>query len=61
MARKQKREDVSVKIDAKIHRKLKVIAAIEGRDIAEILSEIAEPVVDRRYAKHFKNPPSESE
>ncbi len=54
MPRKPKRNDVAVKIDAAIHQKLKVIAALESKDIAEVLSEIAEPIVEKRYEKHFK-------
>ena len=47
----KKRNDVSVKIDAGVHRKLRTVAAWKGRDQAEYLSEIVEAVCDRELAK----------
>lgn len=42
-----KRNDLSVKIDAEIVRKVKIVAAYRDLSIAEYLSETLRPIVER--------------
>jgi hypothetical protein len=46
-----KRNDVSVKIDAAVYRKVKTVAAWQGISVAEYLSRVAAPAADRDMAK----------
>jgi hypothetical protein len=47
----EKRNDVSVRIDAEVYRLLKTVAAWKDVPIAEYLSDIVRPVVERDWAK----------
>jgi hypothetical protein len=47
----KKRNDVSVRIDARVYRILKTVAAWEDVPIAEMLSDIVGPVVRKKLAK----------
>ncbi len=49
-----KRNDVSVKIDAEVYRKVRTVAAWRGVSVAEYLSEIVDPVATRDVAKMSK-------
>lgn len=52
MGRKKKgpaSEMITVKIKRSIHTKLGIIASVEHRDISDLLSEVSEAPVDRRY------------
>lgn len=44
-----KRDDVTVKIEARIYRKAKMTAAYRGVHLAEYLSEVLEKPVERDY------------
>lgn len=50
---KPKRNDASVKLDAEIVRRARLITDHSGASIAEYLSELLRPLVDRDY-KRFK-------
>lgn len=47
-----KRNDVSVKLDAEVARKARIVAEFEGKPFAAFLSELLEPIVDRELEKH---------
>jgi hypothetical protein len=49
MARAPKRDDVAVKIDARLYRKAKMIAAYHGVTLAEYLSDRLSKPVDKDY------------
>lgn len=59
MARKAKRNDIAVKIDADAYRDLRIVAAYEDKELAELLSEIAGPVLKKRRERHERPPKSE--
>lgn len=46
-----KRDDVAVKIDAKVYRKAKVVAAARGITIAEYVTDVCRPTVERDYQR----------
>jgi hypothetical protein len=48
---RKKRNDITVKIDAKIHSKAKKIAAWRDVDLAEYLSELLEKPVERDWQR----------
>ena len=52
---KSGRDDVSVKLDRAIVGKAKLIATHEGTSVAELLSEILRPHVDKRYAQMLRS------
>ncbi len=47
-----KRNDVTVKLDAELARKARIVAEFEGKAFAAYLSEILEPIIDRELEKH---------
>ena len=47
----KKETTVAVRIDTAVYRKLSTVAAWKGKGIAEYLSEIAGPVVERELLK----------
>lgn len=47
-----KRNDVSVKIDAGVAKKARLVAEFEDKPFAEFLSDLLEPILDRELAKH---------
>ncbi len=47
----KQRNDVSVKIDAKVYRLVKAVASYKGLSVAEYLSEIVKPLASRDWAK----------
>jgi ribosomal protein L12E/L44/L45/RPP1/RPP2 len=49
-----KRNDTAVKIDAEVIRVAKIVAAFEGKSLAEFLSESLKPIVDAKFASHVK-------
>lgn len=51
MPKKPKRNDVPVKIDAEVLRMLRVVCAWDNVPLAELLSEIARPILQRRMEK----------
>jgi hypothetical protein len=51
---KSNRQDVSVKFDEHLARKAKLIASDRGITMAEYLSELARPLIDRDYVKLVK-------
>jgi hypothetical protein len=51
MPRSPKRVDLTVKIDAEIARRAKVVAAHRNISAAEYLSKILDPVVTRDYSR----------
>ena len=46
---KQKRRDTAVKLDADIAFKAKIVASFEGVSLAEYLSALLKPIIDREY------------
>lgn len=54
VAKKPKRNDLSAKIDADVLRKVKIVASIEQKEIAELLTEIVGPAIEVRLKKHGK-------
>lgn len=46
-----KRQDVTIKIDTEVHRKLRTVAAWKGEDLAPYLTAIIEPILDRELLK----------
>ena len=46
-----KRNDETVRVDADILRKARIVAAIKGLSLAEYLSEVLRPAVDREHAE----------
>ncbi len=51
---REKRNDLSVKIEASIQRKAKMIAGYRGIPIAEYLSDLLKAPVERDYQKLVK-------
>jgi hypothetical protein len=51
MPRKPKRNDVAVKVDAEVVRKARVVATYREVPLAELLSELLAPVVEKEYRK----------
>lgn len=47
-----RRNDVSVKLDAEVARKARIVAEFEGKPFAAYLSELLEPILDRELEKH---------
>lgn len=52
---KPKRDDMPAKIERAILQKAKVICAVRGITMAEFLSDLLRPLVDREYHKTVKN------
>ncbi len=52
---REKRDDIAVKIAAKLYRKAKLIAADRGIPIAELLSELLEKPLDREFERFKQN------
>jgi hypothetical protein len=50
------RNDISVKLDAQVTRKAKLVATNRGITLAEYLSELLKPLVARDYDAEFKQP-----
>ena len=48
---REKRDDVTVKIDAKVQHKAKMIAAYRNKPLAEYLTELLKSPVERDYEK----------
>jgi hypothetical protein len=46
-----KRTDATVKVDVEVLRKAKIVAAIRDVTLAEYLSEVLRPVVERDHTK----------
>jgi hypothetical protein len=55
-----KRNDLSVKIDAEIVRKVKIVAAYRDLSIAEYLSETLRPIVERELRDYSRRSLDES-
>lgn len=55
-----KRNDLSVKIDAEIVRKVKIVAAYRDLSIAEYLSETLRPIVDQELRDYSRRSLDES-
>lgn len=53
--RKSERDDVAVKIDRAIVGKARMIATHEGSNVAELLSELLRPLIDKRYAQMLRS------
>jgi predicted DNA-binding ribbon-helix-helix protein len=51
MPPRKKRDDTSVKIDSRVYRKAKQVAAWRGVHLAELLSELLEKPVEREHQK----------
>jgi hypothetical protein len=49
-----KRKDVTVKIDADVIHTAKIVAAYEGKTLAEFLSDVLAPIMDDKLAEHQK-------
>lgn len=49
---KPKRNDVPAKIDAEVMRTARIVAAYEGVELAELVSQILKPVLMERLATH---------
>jgi predicted HicB family RNase H-like nuclease len=60
MAR-QKRNDRPVKIDASVYRKAQIVAAGKGISLAEYLSELLRPLVNKDYIRQAKEALKEDE
>src|SRR4051794_38967859 len=54
MPRKPKRNDVPVKLDADVVRNAKIVATFQDTTLAEYLSELLRPLVERDLAKHLR-------
>lgn len=56
-----KRKDVAVKIDAEVARMGKIVAAFEGKSLAEYLSDSLRPIVEAAFRRHIRQaqPPDE--
>jgi hypothetical protein len=52
MPRKPKRNDEVVKVDSEVVRMARIVAAIEGITLAEVLSESLRPVIAKRLTDH---------
>ncbi len=52
--RKSERDDVAVKIDRAVVGKAKMIATHRGISVAELLSDLASPGVDKAYAQMLR-------
>jgi len=53
---KPKRNDLVVKVDAECVRKARIIAAYEGVTMAELLTGILSPILDKQLERHQKQP-----
>lgn len=51
---RKKRNDTAVKIDVEIARKARTISSYYERSLAEYLSELMKPVVDKEFDKFKK-------
>lgn len=49
------RDDATAKIDRRVILKAKYVASAEGITLAELLTEILRPVIDRRHAAHGRD------
>ncbi len=61
MARKPKRNDVPVKVDAEVIRQARIVAAYEEIPLAELLSELLRPIVQKRLEHHQGRKPKPSD
>jgi predicted HicB family RNase H-like nuclease len=46
------RNDVTVRVDAEVIRSAKIVASYESKSLAEYLSDVLRPIVDRDHKKH---------
>ncbi len=60
VAKKAKRNDVPVKLDAEVLRMARIVAAYEDVPIAELLSETLRPILVKKLEKHQKESPNKS-
>lgn len=51
--RTMKRNDTAVKVDAETVRKAKILAAFREQTLAELLSEVLEPIIDKLLAEEI--------
>lgn len=56
-----RRQDLAVKIDAEIARKAKIVAAHKELSLAEYVSEVLRPVVERELLAYSRQAISEAE
>jgi hypothetical protein len=49
-----RRNDAAVKIDAELVRKAKVVASFKDMSLAEYLSEVLRPIIDRDLRDHSR-------
>lgn len=59
MAKKRRsgieRNDIAARIDRALVSKAKLIAAHQGKSVAEVLSEAAKPAIDKAYAAMLRD------
>lgn len=52
MPERKKRNDLVAKVDAEVLRLARIVAAYEDTSMAELLSSILKPILEKKLAKH---------